>query len=252
LTDTRNQTKAYGYGLDNKLTTITYTNAVVATPNVTFSYMNPDNPTVPDPYGRTRLMTDGTGTTRYDYKPAGTLGASSLSSVDGPFTNDTVSYTYDELGRVTTHGLSTFSTTWVYDAVGRLATLTSPMGNFLWTYVNTTGRPQTVTYPNGQTTTYSYFGNLGDQRLQEIEHQQTAAGTVLSQFDYTYDAVGNIKTWTQQRETSPAKVYGVRYDPADQLFTASVTGPNPLRYRIASSMPMTVPGTAARSSWTMR
>jgi RHS repeat-associated protein len=237
VTDARSQTKTYGYGLDDRLTTITYTNAAVATPNATFSYMDPDNPTAPDPYGRLRLMTDGTGTTRYDYKPAGTLGAGSLSSVDGPLANDTVSYTYDELGRVTTHGLSTFSTTSEYDALARLNTLTSPMGSFRWTYVNTTGRPQTVTYPNAQTTTYSYFGNVGDQRLQQIKHQQTAGGTALSQFDYTYDAVGNIKTWTQQRGTDPAKVYTLGYDAADQLLTATVTGPNPLpvpgRFRYA-------------------
>jgi len=237
VTDARNQTKTYGYALDNKLTSTTYTNFVVATPNVTLSYMDPDNPSVPDPYGRLRLMTDGTGTTRYDFKPVATLGAGRLSSVDGPLANDTVSYTYDELGRVTTRGLSTFSTTSGYDVLGRLGTLTSPMGNFLWTYVNTSGRPQTVTYPNNQVTSYTYFANLGDQRLQQIKHQQTSGGTILSQFDYTYDAVGNIKTWTQQRGTDPAKVYTLGYDSADELSTATVTGPTPLpvpsRFRYA-------------------
>ncbi len=235
VTDARNQTKTYGYAIDNRLTSTTY--SVAATPNVTFSYMDPDNPSVPDPYGRLRLMTGGTGTTRYDYKPVATLGAGNLSTIDGPLVNDTVSYTYDELGRVTTRGLSTFSTTAGYDVLGRLATLTSPMGNFLWTYVNTTGRPQTVTYPNGQTTTLTYFPNLGDQRLQQIKHQQTSGGTVLSQFDYTYDAAGNIKTWTQQRGTDAAKVYTLGYDPADELSTATVTGPTPLpvpsRFRYA-------------------
>jgi len=237
VTDARNQTKTYGYAIDNKLTSTTYTNFVVATPTVTFSYMDPDNPSVPDPYGRLRLMTDGIGTTRYDYKPVATLGAGSLSSVDGPLANDTVSYTYDERGRVKTRGLSTFSTTSGYDALGRLGTFTSPMGDFVWAYVNTTGRPQTATYPNGQTTTYTYFPNLGDQRLQQIKHQQTSGGTVLSQFDYTYDAVGNIKTWTQLRGTDPAKLYTLGYDPADEISTATVTGPTPLpvpsRFRYA-------------------
>jgi RHS repeat-associated protein len=237
VTDARNQTKAYGYAVDNKLTSIVYTSAVIATPNVTFNYMDPDNPTLPDPHGRLRLMTDGTGTTRYDYKPAGTPGAGSLSSVDGPFASDAVGYSYDELSRVTTHGVSAFSTTSGYDVLGRLTTLTAPMGNFLWSYVNTSARPQTVTYPNGQTTNYSYFSNLGDQRLQQIKHQQTTGGSVLSQFDYTYDAVGNIKTWTQQRGADPAKLYTLGYDAGDQLLTATVTGPNPLpipnRFRYA-------------------
>jgi hypothetical protein len=106
------------------------------------------------------------------------------------------------------------------------------VGSFSWAYVNTTGRPQTVTYPNGRTMNYSYFPNVRDQRLQAIKHQQTSGGTVLSQFDYIfdyiYDAVSNIKTWTQQRGSSPVKVYTLGYDPADQLSTAAVTGPNPL------------------------
>src|SRR5437867_4312874 len=47
-------------------------------------------------------------------------------------------------------------------------------------------RPDTTTYPNGQTTTYSYFLNSGDQRLQTIHHQR-ADGLTISKFDYTYD-----------------------------------------------------------------
>jgi len=231
VTDARNQTKTYGYAIDNKVTGITYTNAVVATPNVSLTY---------DPvYDRIASMTDGTGLTTYGYNPITppALGAGQLASVTGPLPNSTVTYSYDELGRVTTRGLSAFSTTSGYDVLGRLSTLASPLGNFSWTYVNTTGRPQTVTYPNGQTTTNTYFPNLGDQRLQQIKHQQTSGGTVLSQFDYTYDAVGNIRTWTQQRGTDPAKVYTLGYDPADELLTATVTGPTPLpvpsRFRYA-------------------
>ena len=68
-------------------------------------------------------MTDSTGTTLYSYVPisaAPTLGASQLVTVDGPLTNDTITYGYDELGRrarVTVNGLA--STT-IYDAAGRV------------------------------------------------------------------------------------------------------------------------------------
>jgi hypothetical protein len=50
-----------------------------------------------------------------------------------------------------------------------------------------------VTYPNSQTSTYTYLGNTGDRRLQTIHHKYPNAAT-LSKFDYTYDAVGNILT----------------------------------------------------------
>ncbi len=212
-TDARNQTTTYSYKLDDNLSQVAYTNAVIATPNVSYSQ---------DPvYNRLISMTDGTGTTSYSYHPPGVLGAGQIKDVDGPLANDTVSYSYDELGRVATRGLSSFSTTSSYDSLGRLTTLASPVGSFGWAYVNATGRPQTITYPNNQVTTYSYFNNAGDQRLQQIKHQQTAGGAVLSQFDYTYDAVGSIKTWRQQLGASPAKSYDLWYDRADQLAQAT-------------------------------
>jgi RHS repeat-associated protein len=230
-TDAKNQTTAYQYFPDSALKQITYTSAVIATPTVSFTY----DPT----YSRIATMTDGTGSTAFAYNPITTtpaLGAGRLASVSGPLPNSTITYSYDELARVTTRGLSTFSTTSGYDLLGRLTSLASPPGSFTWTFLNTTGRPQTVTYPNGQVTTYSYLGNLADQRLQEIKHQQTAGGSVLSQFDYTYDAVGNIKTWQQQPSTNPAKLYSLGYDGADQLMTASVTAtplPVPSRFDYA-------------------
>ena len=214
-TDAKGQVTTYTYLLDDNLGQTVYTNATIATPTVSLTY---------DPiYNRLFSMTDGTGTTNYSYYAitvSPTLGAGKLQAVDGPLTNDTVSYGYDERGRVATRGLSAFSTTTSYDVLGRPSSLTSPIGSFAWTYLNTTGRPQTVTYPNGQVTTYSYFNNVGDKRLQQIKHQQTSGGTVLSQFDYTYDAVGNISTWQQQLGATGAKVYNLGYDAADQLSSA--------------------------------
>jgi YD repeat-containing protein len=83
-------------------------------------------------------------------------------------------------------------------------------------------RPSSLTYPNGQSTVYSYFNNFGDQRLQEIKN--LVGATVLSQFDYTYDAEGQILTWGQQ--TSAANSYGLGYDLAGQLTSANRTGPS--------------------------
>ncbi len=168
-------------------------------------------------------MADNIGTTSYAYYPItvpSAMGAGALQAVDGPLLNDTVSFSYDELGRVTAHGLAGFVTTSLYDALGRLTSIASPVGTFNWAYVNTTNRPQTATYPNGQVTTYSYFGNVSDERLQEIKHQQTGGGAVLSQFDYSYDPVGVIKTWQQQLGTNAPKVYAFGYNGVDALTAA--------------------------------
>ena len=214
-TDAKQQVATYTYFPDNNLSQIAYTNTTITTPTVNFYFDGV--------YNRLTRTTDGVGTTNYSYYPVTAqpaLGAGQLQAVSGPLSNSTVSYSYDELGRVTTRGLATFPTTPGYDALGRVTSLASPIGVFNWTYVNTTGRAQTVTYPNGQATTYTYFNNLGDQRLQEIKHQQTSGGTVLSQFDYAYDAVGNIATWQQQIGATPAKRYTFGYDPVDQIISA--------------------------------
>jgi hypothetical protein len=110
-----------------------------------------------------------------------------------------------------------------------------------------------VTYPNSQTSTYSYYANTGDRRLQTIHHKYPNT-TTLSRFDYTYDAVGNILMFTscawgptptrlaprlrssrgpqalRQQADSTAVLWAYGYDAADQL-TAAIkksTDPTPV------------------------
>jgi RHS repeat-associated protein len=212
--DAKAQETQYAYFRDDKLQQASYPTAQIATPSVSFTY--------DAAYGRLATMVDGTGTTSYAYHPiSGTppLGAGQLASVDGPLTNDTVSYTYDELGRIATRTLNSVSTSYTYDVLGRLTTLGDPLGSFTHAYVGTTSRLASLTYPNGQQSTYAYHPNSGDKRLQEIHHRASAGGTTLSKFSYTYDVVGNIKTWTQQYGAT-TNAYDLGYDSADQLSSA--------------------------------
>ena len=219
MTDALGNVALYGYNVDNTLASTTYTPAsgVSSTPNVSFSY---------DPvYNRVTGMSDGTGATSYTYNAitgSTTTGAGRLASVSAPVcsTGDsaTVAYSYDELGRVTgrtVDGGSTLSTT--FDSMGRVTGVNNPLGAFTYAYVDTTSRLSSVTYPSGTslTTSYSYFGNTSDQRLQTI--QNLKGSTELSKFDYTYNAVGTIATWTQQADSSTAVVNTLSYDNADQL-----------------------------------
>lgn len=94
---------------------------------------------------------------------------------------------------------------------------TNPLGAFNYNYVSVTGRLSSVNYPGGQSTVFSYFDNTGDQRLQEIKNLNPAAA-IISQFDYTYNAVGNIPSWTQNNSgLAGAQRYDFSYDAADQL-----------------------------------
>jgi RHS repeat-associated protein len=218
-TDAKGQHTTYAYNLDEQLQQIAYPNAEIATPTVALTYEAV--------YGRLATMVDGIGTTSYAYRPAGQLGAGAVESVDGPLVDDTITYGYDPLGRVVSRTLGAATTTWTFDGLGRLTALGDPIGSFTYTYDGTSDRVATVTYPNSQTSTYSYFGNTGDRRLEEIHHKNPTGGT-LSRFAYTYDAVGNIGTWIQQYE-STTRAYDFSYDAADQLTGAiyRTTDPTP-------------------------
>jgi hypothetical protein len=49
--------------------------------------------------------------------------ATRLASVDGPLTNDTLTYAYDELGRVVSRAINAVAVTQAYDALGRVTNL---------------------------------------------------------------------------------------------------------------------------------
>jgi RHS repeat-associated protein len=220
VTDPEEQVKTYTYFLDDALASVAYSNANIVTPSVSYSY--------DAIYARVSTMVDGLGTTTYAYHPVGADGAGQVSSVDGPRANDTLTYTYDELGRVTNRTLNTSGVGWVYDALGRVTSETNPLGAFAYTYDGVTARPATTTYPNGQTTTYSYYGNTGDRRLQTLHHK-LSGGATLSKFDYTYDRVGNILSWQQQADAAAPVQWTYTYDLADQLVSAlkKTTDPTP-------------------------
>ena len=221
VTDPKDQVMAYTYALDDQVLSTVFTNAVISTPSVTLTYDSS--------YGRVATMVDGTGTTTYGYHAPGGLGAGQIATVDGPLSNDTITYGYDEIGRATTRALngSANTVTWVFDALARVTSEANVLGTFTYTYDGVTRRMATVTYPNGQTSTYSYLPTNQDHQLQTIHHKYPG-GATLSKFDYTYDTVGNIMTWRQQADTT-AVLWEYRYDTADQLVAAvkKSTDPTP-------------------------
>ena len=84
-----------------------------------------------------------------------------------------------------------------FSPVGLVTNVSNALGSFGYDYVGATTRPLSVSYPNGQTTHYSYFNKLGDFRLQQITHQNPNT-SVISAFTYAYNPVGEITNWIQQ------------------------------------------------------
>ena len=221
VTDPKGQVTTYSYALDDRLTDLTFTNVQIATHSVSYTY-DAD-------YPRMATMVDGTGTTDYTYQAAGSLGAGQVASVGGPLADDTITYDYDALGRVTGRAINGVGLTLAYDALGRVTTETNVLGTFTYTYDGVSGRLATVAYPNSQTSTYTYLPNAQDHRLQTIHHKYPG-GATLSKFDYTYDAVGNVLTWQQQAESQAPVLWTYGYDAADQLTRAveQTTDPTPV------------------------
>jgi RHS repeat-associated protein len=218
--DEKGQQTLYSYYLDDNLKSVSYPNATVATPSVTYTY-DPD-------YNCVLTMQDGIGTTTYTYNPISTysLGAGMLASVSGPLPNSTVTYQYDQLGRATTRAINGVAQTVSYDVLGRPATVINALGTFQYSYVDATARLASEAYPNSQTNLYTYYNNLGDERLQQVRHLYPN-GSQLSGLGYAYNAVGQITAWTNQWDTLPTRVWAPGYDAADQLTNVvSVGGPS--------------------------
>jgi RHS repeat-associated protein len=210
LIDPKLQVTTYTYFADDRVKDTIFTNEQIPTPDVSFTY--------DIHYGRLATMVDGTGTTAYSYHPVGSLGATRLASIDGSLTNDTITYAYDQLGRVMTRAVNGSGVTWTFDALGRVMSETNALGTFTYTYDGATTRVATLSYPNGQTSMYYYFGNSGDRRLQTIHHMYPGGGT-LSKFDYTYNAVGNILSLRQQADAT-AVTWSYQYDATGRLVAA--------------------------------
>jgi RHS repeat-associated protein len=218
--DPKGQLTSYSYNPDNTVQQVTYTNAEPPTPGISYQYDSV--------YERLSSITDGTGMTSYSYYPitSGTLGAGRLRWTDGPLPGNTdkVSYVYDELGRVVSRSVdgNVNINSSVYDALGRVTTVTNSLGSFNYGYVNATSRVSSMSNQNGQTTAYSYYGNTGDGRLQEIWNQGTG-GNTISKFGYTYNARGDITAWSQQKNDSSPVVHSFAFDAAGQLLGNTVT-----------------------------
>jgi len=101
-----------------------------------------------------------------------------------------------------------------------LTTTHNGLGTFNRVYDGLTVRIQTLTYPNGQSANYSYFGNDEDRRLQTLQNLATGAVN-LSRFDYTYDEshIGQVGSWSSLLGTTSSSRW-FQYDDAEQLQSA--------------------------------
>ena len=168
VTDAEHQVKAYGYDVDNALTNISYSGSVIPTPAVSLFY--------DASYPRLRQMFDGTGQTAFEYNsitvpPA--AGDGRLAVVFNYFNSEeagsSITYNYDAVGRMNFEYLDDNLEQFAFDALGRLSTHSSPLGIFTNLYNGLMDRPSSIAGPV-VATSYSYYGNSGDQRLSGMSY----------------------------------------------------------------------------------
>lgn len=208
--DEKGQMKSFGYNVDDDVNLISYLSLQTATPAVSYTY---------DPnYNRLTSMKDGIGTTTYSYVPAGQPGAMRIAAINGPWVNDTLTYQYDELGRLTNRAINGVAEGYVYDVLGRMTNVVNALGNFGYDFDGATARLLDAFYPNGQSAHYDYFDNLGDRCLKRITHQGPAS-SIISRFTYAYNPMRQITNWVQEMG-GVTDTWTSGYDAADQLLSA--------------------------------
>ncbi len=109
-----------------------------------------------------------------------------------------------------------------FDALGRLASMTTGLGQFTYAYDPAKGLLQTVNLPNGETANYTYYGVNEDLRLNTLARKLGA--TELFFEKYTYADNGNLLTRLKRSLGVPGQTLSYTYDSADQLL--GVTNPN--------------------------
>jgi RHS repeat-associated protein len=219
--DAKGQLKVYAYNADDSLASVTYVNAQNPTAPVKFGY---------DPaYRRITSMQDGIGVTSYTYNPVASGGASPgggrVAQVTGPWSNSTVQYSYDQLGRVLSRAINGVAQSYQYDVLGRINQVNNDvLGTFSYTFQDDSNRVTAISVPNGEQIKYTYLSNEFNRWLSEIQNLQPP-NTNVSTFNYSHQADGAVSSWKQKIGT-PQTTYTLGYDNTDELTSASATGSN--------------------------
>jgi YD repeat-containing protein len=167
MTDPRGATATYTYNARQLVTSITYAASapIPGTPQVSLAY---------DGAGNRTSLTDGTGSTAYEYDQLSRM-KSETRTFTGLTGSYTLTYAYNLANQLTSLSLPTWSQVvgYNYDSAGRLAAVTAS-GFSTWTYNWQTGQ---TTY----TPLANFASNLNYRAWGGIKHIDYGNGAVLNQ-----------------------------------------------------------------------
>jgi RHS repeat-associated protein len=177
----------------------------------------------------------------YDSTASGNKGWGRRTSLTD--NNGSQTWLYDLHGRVTSTaqsingGPATYTTSFTYDAMERVRTMTYPDGEVVTSVYNNQGLPDTLSGANPYVSATTYnaasqldsltFGNsaltdyvYNSQNLRLTDIVTTKSGNTLLNLHYGFDNVGNILS---VQDTARGETTNYAYDDLDRLLSASVT-----------------------------
>jgi RHS repeat-associated protein len=204
MTDRRGVTTTYGYDGSGNLDLVSYPafgGASAGTVDHAYDMAN-----------RLTSMVDALGTTSWSYDAAG-----NVLQVDGPFSGDAISYTYDDMGRrasMTLPGNKTI--TYGRDAGGRVTSIQDWASQTSDIAYTAAGLLDTIERPNGVDSNYDY-DTAG--RLTIVEH--TNGATLLARYAYSLNANGHRTQAVITGTAVAADTESYTYDDLDRILSAS-------------------------------
>ena len=223
-TDARGQTTRYRHTRADLLSAIVHENPIEPTPDTFLIYddMRPRIEALENRQG-------GSVMSRINYgyhpvtAPTGTLGAGQLASIDGPLADDTLLLGYDALGRVVSRSMPGQAETWQFDALGRISTLTNPLGTFTPGYAGPSGRLTSWSRTGGLNITTGYDPVVADLELSSITVRRPDNSLVMS-IAQTIDPVRSLPMVSQEILAGVSGEWRYSYTARDELETAMRIG----------------------------
>ena len=203
-TDAAGKSTQLAYNLDDSLAQATFS---LTTPSVSYTYDNV--------YSRVTQLVNGTGTNQFTYVPAGQAGAGSIQSINGPLSNNTITYGYDALGRPLTLQIGTATSAVQYDTLGRVWWSSNQLGVATIAYVNASQRPASIKWPNGFGTSLNYTPVSDGSRLQSMI-TTNSTGSLIESYAFAYD-INNLITTQTNVVGGITNVWSYSYDLAQEL-----------------------------------
>jgi RHS repeat-associated protein len=226
-TDGRGNLRTFAYNDQGRMQYIYYTIApgsTKATPTVNFNY---------EPvFGRPSFINDGTGSHTLAYVPFnpgdtvyGDGQLASITTAGTNFASYSHTYTYDKLGRESGSVLAGVSRSSQWDGLGRLFSITNPLGVTTLGYQGMSDRVLTVDAAGALTTTFGYEDPAQHKhKLLSITHTKPGESIPYSSHTYGYDSLERLNAWAKYTAFpgNPAlgnieKKWDMFYDSSDQL-----------------------------------